>query len=70
MEAQVDGTRISYEITGEGPRTIVFAHSLGMDRTIWDAQVRHFKDRYRVLTFDGRGHGASDKPPAPYSVEK
>jgi 3-oxoadipate enol-lactonase len=70
MQAQVDGINLSYEVTGDGPRTIVFAHSLGMDRTIWDAQVRHFKNRYRVLTFDGRGHGASDKPPAPYSVER
>src|SRR5688572_30152015 len=69
MQAQVDGIHINYEVSGDG-RAIVFAHSLGMDRTLWQAQERHFRDRYRVLTFDARGHGASDKPPGPYSVER
>jgi 3-oxoadipate enol-lactonase len=69
MQAQVDGIRINYEVSGDG-RAIVFAHSLGMDRTLWQAQERHFRDRYRVLTYDARGHGASDKPPGPYSVER
>ncbi|HZS02374.1 MAG TPA: alpha/beta fold hydrolase [Chloroflexota bacterium] len=69
MQAQVDGIRLYYETVGDG-RTLAFAHSLGMDHTLWDAQQRHFSDRYRVLTFDARGHGASDKPPGPYSVER
>jgi 3-oxoadipate enol-lactonase len=69
MKAQVNGIQIEYDVTGAG-RTIAFAHSLGMDRTLWSAQVRHYSPRYRVLTFDGRGHGASDKPPGPYSVEQ
>lgn len=69
MHAQVDGIRINYEVVGSG-RPIVFAHSLGMDRTLWSAQERHFSPRYRVVTYDARGHGASDKPPGPYSVER
>ena len=69
METQVDGIRLVYDVVGDGP-VIVFAHSLGMDRTLWSAQVDHFKDRYRVLTVDARCHGASDKPPGPYSVER
>ncbi len=69
MKAQVNGIQIEYEVTGAG-RAIAFAHSLGMDHTLWGAQVRHYSPRYRVLTFDGRGHGASDKPPGPYSVEQ
>jgi 3-oxoadipate enol-lactonase len=69
MQAKVDGVQLYYEMVGNG-RTIAFAHSLGMDHTLWDAQQRHFRDGYRVLTFDARGHGASDKPPGPYSVER
>jgi 3-oxoadipate enol-lactonase len=69
MQAQVDGIQIEYEVAGDG-RPIVFAHSLGMDHTLWSAQVREFGDRYRVLTYDARGHGASAKPPGPYSVER
>ena len=69
MRAQVDGVQIEYEVTGEG-RPIVFAHSLGMDHTLWNAQVRDFGGQHRVATYDARGHGASDKPPGPYSVER
>ena len=69
MKAQVDGIQLEYTVTGSG-RAIAFAHSLGMDHTLWSAQERHYSPRYRVLAFDGRGHGASDKPPGPYSVEQ
>lgn len=69
VKAHVDGIQLEYQVAGTG-RTIVFAHSLGMDRTLWGAQERHYGSRYRVLSFDGRGHGASDKPPGPYSVER
>jgi 3-oxoadipate enol-lactonase len=69
MKAQVGGIQLEYEVMGAG-RTIAFAHSLGMDHTLWSAQERHYSPRYQVLTFDGRGHGASDKPPGPYSVER
>jgi 3-oxoadipate enol-lactonase len=69
MQAKVDGVQLYYEVAGNG-RTLAFAHSLGMDHTLWEAQQRHFGSNYRVLTFDARGHGASDKPPGPYSVER
>ncbi|HLH22922.1 MAG TPA: alpha/beta fold hydrolase [Chloroflexota bacterium] len=69
MQAQVDGVQLYYQTVGDG-RTLAFAHSLGMDHSLWAAQERDFADCYRVLTFDARGHGASDKPPGPYSVEQ
>jgi 3-oxoadipate enol-lactonase len=69
VRAKVDGIELNYTVTGEG-RALALAHSLGMDGTLWDAQVRHFGGQYRVLTYDARGHGASDKPPGPYSVER
>ncbi|HZU07344.1 MAG TPA: alpha/beta fold hydrolase [Chloroflexota bacterium] len=69
MLVPVDGIRLNYVSVGEG-RPLVLAHSLGMDRTIWAAQERHFSPRYRVLTVDARGHGASDRPPGPYTVEQ
>jgi 3-oxoadipate enol-lactonase len=69
MQAQVDSIQLYYETAGQG-RTIAFAHSLGMDHTLWDAQHRQFSGQYRVLTYDARGHGASHKPPGPYSVER
>ena len=69
MQALVDGVGLNYQVVGDGP-ALAFAHSLGMDLTQWDAQVAHYRDRYRVLAFDARGHGASDKPAGPYSIER
>lgn len=69
MQVQVDGVRLNYRLVGEGP-VLAFAHSLGMDHTQWEQQERHFQGRYRVLSYDARGHGASDKPPGPYRIEQ
>ncbi len=68
MERVVNGVRLSYEVTGSGP-WLVLAHSLGMRGEQWCQQVPAFAQRYRVLTYDARGHGSSEKPPAPYSFE-
>lgn len=45
--------------TGAGEPTIVFIHGLGGDHAVWDAQVAHLRGRYRLVTYDQRGHGAS-----------
>jgi 3-oxoadipate enol-lactonase len=54
--------------TGEGP-PIVFIHGLGWDRNLWSAQVDRLAGRYRVVAGDTRGHGDSDKPGGPYSID-
>ena len=51
------------------PRPIVFANSLGTDLRIWDEVVLRLGGEFRVLRYDLRGHGLSDAPPAPYSIE-
>ncbi len=58
---------IHYESAGEGP-SLVFIHGLGSSTRDWEKQVAFFSSRYRVVTFDCRGHGQSDKPRGPYSV--
>src|SRR3546814_18693957 len=35
---------------------------------MWDAQAEALSGSFRVLRYDRRGHGASDAPPAPYSM--
>jgi 3-oxoadipate enol-lactonase len=57
-----------YEITGHG-QPLVFIHGLGLSSREWERQVDCFSEHYRVITFDVRGHGRSDKPPDPYSIE-
>lgn len=53
---------------GQGP-PLVFLHGLGWDATLWASAARRFDDRYRVIAGDTRGHGRSDKPAGPYSID-
>jgi 3-oxoadipate enol-lactonase len=57
---------LRYELAGEGS-DLVLIHGLGGDLHAWDAEVPVFARYHRVLRFDVRGCGASDKPPGPYS---
>lgn len=51
------------------PRAIVFANSLGTDLRIWDDVAAHFAGAFRILRYDLRGHGLSEAPPGPYSID-
>jgi 3-oxoadipate enol-lactonase len=62
-----DGTRLSYTLHAKaGAPSVVLIHSLALDRSLWGAVVERLSDRFQVLTYDCRGHGASDHPPGPY----
>jgi 3-oxoadipate enol-lactonase len=71
--AAIDGVHIHYRDTsppggsGEAP-VLVFANSLGTDFRIWDRVIDRMGERYRIVTYDKRGHGLSDAPPAPYAL--
>lgn len=58
-DIMIGGVRLHYDIHGEGPETLVFIHGLMLASESWEAQVAHFADRYRVITFDLRGQGRS-----------
>jgi 3-oxoadipate enol-lactonase len=66
-----DGAQLQYTLHESGkpgaPR-LTLIHSLALDRTIWDGVVAQLGADADVLTFDCRGHGASSKPPGPYST--
>jgi 3-oxoadipate enol-lactonase len=64
----VRGGRLHYEIEGDG-QTVVLLHAVGLDLTCWEAQVQVLAPRFRVLAVDLRGHGRSDVPPPPYTLE-
>jgi len=70
MKAKVNGIEINYEIHGkDGAPWIVWSHSLACSVRMWDPQIAAFKDRYRLLVHDMRGHGASTAPKGPYSLD-
>lgn len=67
-----DGTRIAYVIHGDpkSSNRVVLLHSLAMDHTFWNPVAQALSSEAAVLTVDCRGHGASDKPAGPYTVEQ
>jgi len=65
--ANVNGASLYYEITGKGT-PIVFLHGFTCDHRNWDPQVKYFSKKYKVITYDARGHGQSSMPDTiPYS---
>jgi 3-oxoadipate enol-lactonase len=62
--------RIYYEVSGPGTApALTFSNSLGTDLAMWDLQATHLSRSFRVLRYDGRGHGRSSIIPGPYSIE-
>ncbi|MGH2615227.1 MAG: alpha/beta fold hydrolase [Thermomicrobiales bacterium] len=59
--AEVNGTRLVYEVTGDGP-PVVFLHGFTLDMRMWDDQVPAFAAQHRVVRYDLRGFGASAPP--------
>ena len=68
--AEINGIQIHYELSGlsDGP-PILFSNSLASNLHMWDPQMPAFEKHYRVVRYDSRGHGRSDAPEGPYSIE-
>jgi len=56
------------EMAGSG-EVLLLIHGLGSCADDWRPQFDYFRDRYRVVACDLRGHGRSSKPRGPYSIE-
>jgi pimeloyl-ACP methyl ester carboxylesterase/predicted glycosyltransferase len=68
-----DGVKLFFEVYGDGPKTIFFLPTWSIIHSRhWKAQIPYFARHFRVLTFDGRGNGKSDRPAgaAPYSEQE
>lgn len=64
--ASVNGINIYYEVHGEGPN-LALIEGTGYDLWMWYRQLPEFSRHFRVLVYDNRGVGRSDKPAGPYS---
>lgn len=56
-----DGVRLHYEESGSGV-PVIFVHEFAGDHRAWEAQMRHFGQRYRAITYAARGYPPSDVP--------
>jgi 3-oxoadipate enol-lactonase len=70
-EIKADGCNIHVEVEGpERAPVLMLSNSLGTNLHMWDEQVAPFTRHFRLLRYDRRGHGKSDAPKGPYSMEQ
>ena len=66
-----DGTRIHYEVTGKsGATPVLMIQGLGASKNAWNLQRISMATRFRIISFDNRGAGRSDKPTEPFTLEQ
>jgi 3-oxoadipate enol-lactonase len=64
--ADVDGTRLYYEVAGSGP-PVVLLHGGWLDLRQWDDQFETLAHDYLVIRYDARGYGRSSPGAVRYS---
>lgn len=67
QRARVNGVELAYELLGTGA-PLVMIHGAQGDQTMFANLASEFAVRFRVLTFDQRGSGLSEKPDVDYSI--
>ncbi|MGW4379794.1 3-oxoadipate enol-lactonase [Kitasatospora sp. NPDC004531] len=66
-----DGVRLAYRFDGDAHKPVLLlSNSIGTDLHMWDGQVAALTEHFRLLRYDARGHGASDVPSGPYSLDR
>jgi 3-oxoadipate enol-lactonase len=66
--ADLDGIGLHYELAGTGP-SLVLLHELGGSLESFDGMMPTLIEHFRVLRFDQRGAGRSEKPRDAFSIE-
>jgi 3-oxoadipate enol-lactonase len=68
--APVNDMVLHFRVEGsEDAPALVLVNSLGTDARIWDSVIARLAGRYRVISYDKRGHGLSDSPGGDYSLD-
>lgn len=69
---EIDGVQLAYRVDAPGfdAPVVVLLHSLGTDLRMWEPQAAALSQRFRVVRYDCRGHGASDVATEPVTIER
>src|SRR5436189_100041 len=66
-----DGCLLNVSVEGrDGGPTLMLSNSLGSTMQMWEPQMKALTQVFRVIRYDRRGHGRSNVPPGPYSLER
>ncbi|MFX0010105.1 MAG: alpha/beta fold hydrolase [Candidatus Hermodarchaeota archaeon] len=66
--ADVNGIKLCYEVKGEG-EPLILVHGFGSNKEGWIAQFEPLSKYFKVIRFDNRNGGKSDRPDIPNTVE-
>ncbi|UCH42989.1 MAG: alpha/beta hydrolase [Dehalococcoidales bacterium] len=68
MKTEINDIQVYYEDQGQG-EPVIFVHGWLDDSSVWKPYVEPFSGGHRVIVYDHRGHGQSDKPKGSYSIK-
>ena len=69
MKIKIGQTTTHYELTGSG-ECLVLIHGFSDNLGLWHNQVPVFAEKYRVLTYDVRGHGRTESTDDDFSMDR
>jgi 3-oxoadipate enol-lactonase len=72
MPDRVKANGISFNVAVDGPSGVpwlTFSNSHATDLSLWDGQAARFRERFRVLRYDTRGHGGTEATDGPYDFD-
>lgn len=70
MRITANGIGVHYTLNGPASAPVVMlSHSLATTLAMWEPQIAALAARYRVLRYDTRGHGGTDAPAGPYTLD-
>jgi pimeloyl-ACP methyl ester carboxylesterase len=64
-----DGVRLSFDNKGTGDITLILVHGWSNTRIIWDDQISHFSEKYKVIAVDLPGFGKSGNNRSEWTIE-
>jgi pimeloyl-ACP methyl ester carboxylesterase len=59
-----------YRVEGRGPETVALIHGVGSSAATWSRLAPLLLERFRLVSYDLRGHGLSEKATGPYSLDR
>jgi len=73
VKIKANGISVEYSVEGDAKDKrpwLVMSHSLAANWRMFEPQVRHLANRFRVIGYDTRGHGGSDAPAGEYTLDQ
>ena len=67
LRARINGVELAYDLQGAG-EPLVLIHGAQGDQSMFAGIAPAFANQFRVLTFDQRGSGLSEKPDMEFSM--